>query len=218
MLTFHIITIFPDIVTAYTKEGILSRAIKSGKIKVLTYNPRDFTMDKHKRVDDSPYGGGPGMVMMAEPILKAAKKAVGRKKSVLAMMMSPSGKLFDNKYASKLAKEREIKDILIISGRYEGVDARVAKILKAKLVSTGPYVLSGGELPALAIVDAVSRQVEGVLGNEMSIEERRDASPVVYTRPEIMKWPKGKEGKNHKVPKVLLSGDHKKIIAWRKER
>ena len=158
------------------------------------------------------------MVMMAEPILKAAKKAVGRKKSVLAMMMSPSGKLFDNKYASKLAKEREIKDILIISGRYEGVDARVAKILKAKLVSTGPYVLSGGELPALAIVDAVSRQVEGVLGNEMSIEERRDASPVVYTRPEIMKWPKGKEGKNHKVPKVLLSGDHKKIIAWRKER
>jgi tRNA (guanine37-N1)-methyltransferase len=208
-MNFHIITLFPNSFDSYINESIIARAVKDKKIKIKFYNPRDFTKDKHKRVDQKPYGGGPGMVLEAEAILKAVDKAVGRKKKVKIIFLAPNGKQFDNTYAKKLSKS--YKDIVIISGRYEGIDARVRKILKAEVVTVGPYVLTGGELPAMIILDAVARQIKGVLGNFDSIEEERVSSSDVYTRPEVLKY----KGKNYRVPKVLLSGDHKKIDEWR---
>ncbi len=211
-MTFHIITIFPEMFRSYTDESILSRAQKKKLINIKFYNPRDFTKDKHKKVDDKPYGGGPGMVMHAEPILRAVTKARGRKKKVKIIMFSPSGKQFTNTYAETLSKK--YKDIILIAGRYEGVDARVKKALKAEELSIGPYVLTGGEVPAMVVVDAMSRQIPGVLGHEESLEEKRISSSEMYTRPEIIKY----KDKNYKVPKVLLSGDHKKIEEWKKGR
>lgn len=209
-MTFHIITLFPNSFDSYINESIIARAVKTGKIKIKFYNPRDFTKDKHKRVDQKPYGGGPGMVLEAEAILKAVDKAVGRKnKKIKVIFLAPNGKQFDNTYAKKLSQK--YKDIVIISGRYEGIDARVIKILKAEVITVGPFILTGGELPAMIILDAVARQIKGVLGNEDSIEEKRIASSDVYTRPEVLKY----KGKNYRVPKVLLSGDHKKINEWR---
>ncbi len=209
MTTFHIITLFPNIFNSYINESIIALAIKNKKIKIKFYNPRDFTKDKHKRIDRKPYGGGPGMVLEAEPVLKAAEKALGRKKKVKIIFLSPNGKQFDNSYAKKLSEI--YKDIVIISGRYEGIDTRVKRILKAESVSIGPYVLTGGELPSMIILDAVSRQIKGVLGNENSIEEERIASPDVYTRPEVLIY----KGKKYHAPKILLSGHHKKIEQWR---
>jgi tRNA (guanine37-N1)-methyltransferase len=179
------------------------------------YNPRDFTKEKGARVDKRPYSGGPGMVLQAEPILRAVKKAVSKSKKgtkPTIFFLEADGKQFDNEMAGKLAKK--VKDIIIISGHYEGIDARVEKILKAKPLSIGPYILTGGELPALIMVDAIARQVEGVLGNFASIEEKRLATSEVYTRPEVFEY----EGKKHRVPKVLLSGDHKKIEAWKQSK
>lgn len=203
---------FPNAFKSYTGESIIARAIKNKKIKINFYNPRDFTKDKHKRVDRKPYGGGPGMVLEAESVLKAAEKAIGRKKKVKIIFLSPNGKQFDNLYAKKLAEI--YKDIIIISGRYEGIDARVKKILRAESISIGPYVLTGGELPAMIILDAVSRQIKGVLGNQSSIEEERIASRDVYTRPEVLIY----KGKKYSAPKVLLSGHHKKIEDWREKK
>jgi len=211
-MNFHIITLFPNAFDSYINESIIARAIKDKKIKIKFYNPRDFTKDKHRRVDQKPYGGGPGMVLEAEAVLKAVGKAVGKKKKVKIIFLAPNGKQFDNTYAKKLSKN--YKDIVIISGRYEGIDARVRKILKAEVVTVGPYVLTGGELPAMIILDAVARQIKGVLGNVDSIEEERIASADVYTRPEVLKY----KGKNYRVPRVLLSGHHKDIEKWREEK
>lgn len=219
---FHVITLFPEICQPYTDAGVLGRAqktdkgrgakVRGKKITVNYYNPRDFTKDKHKKIDDRPYGGGPGMVMAAEPILKAWEKAVGRKKKVKTLIMSPRGKMFDQAMAKKLAKQ--YTDVVLISGRYEGIDARVKKILKADEVSVGEYVLTGGELPALTILDAVARNVEGVLGTKESLEDARVSSGEMYTRPEVLEYKK----KKYAVPKVLVEGDHKKIDSWRSER
>lgn len=209
MTTFHIITIFPGMFDSYLSESIVARAIRRGKISVLFYNPRDFTSDNHHKVDDRPYGGGPGMVMYAEPILHAVAKARGKKRNVKILILSPNKTEFTNAAARGYAKK--YKHIILISGRYEGIDARVKKILRAEEVSVGPYILTGGELPAMTIIDAVTRQISGVLGKEDSREEERVASGEMYTRPETLCH----GGKNYKVPKVLLSGDHKKIDNWR---
>lgn len=222
-MNFHIITLFPEVCTAYTSASILGRAqmtekgkgakVRGKKISVTYYNPRDFTTDKHHKVDERPYGGGPGMVMQALPILQAAAKAVGRKdqKKVKILMMSPRGKKFDQAFAAKIAKK--YSDLVIISGRYEGIDSRVKKILKAEEVSVGDYVLTGGELPALTIVDAVARNIKGVLGTFESLEDERVSSGKMYTRPEILEYKK----KKYKVPKVLLGGNHAEIERWRKD-
>lgn len=215
-MNFHVITIFPDICSAYTDAGVLGRAqktekgkgakVRGKKISITYYNPRDYATDKHRKVDDRPYGGGPGMVMKAEPILKAWEKAVGRKKSkVKTLLMSPRGVKFDQKMAKELASKYE--HVVLISGRYEGIDARVKDILKADEVSVGDYVLTGGELPALSIIDAVSREVPGVLGTFESLEDQRLSSGEMYTRPEILEYKK----KKHQVPKVYLNGDPKAI-------
>jgi tRNA (guanine37-N1)-methyltransferase len=214
-MRFHIITIFPNIFDSYLHESIIGRAIKNKLISVKFYNPRDFIKDKKKNgyrpVDDKPYGGGPGMVMRAEPILKAIAKAVKNSKKLKIILFSFSGKKFETVYAKKLVKQK-YTDVILISGRYEGIDARVKKIFKAEDISIGDYVLTGGELPAMVLVDCISRQIPGVLGNYESLEEERISITEVYTRPEILKY----KDKNYKVPKVLLSGDHKKIEEWKK--
>ncbi|MDP2651013.1 MAG: tRNA (guanosine(37)-N1)-methyltransferase TrmD [bacterium] len=209
---FHIVTLFPKAFDSYLGESILKRALEDKKIKVSFYNPRDFVKDKFKRIDRAPYGGGPGMVIQAEPVIKAIAKAKGNKKDVRIIFLSPSGKQFTNEYATRTAKK--YKYIIIVSGRYEGIDARVKKIFKMEEISIGPFVLTGGELPAMVIMDAISRQVEGVLGNFDSIEEKRVASRDVYTRPEEFTY----KGKKYKVPKVLLSGHRAKIEEWKKRR
>ncbi len=199
-MNFHIITLFPGSFDSYLGESILKRAIEDKKIKVKFYNPRDFTKDKDARVDRRPFGGGPGMVIQAEPVIKAIAKAIGKKKDVKIIFLSPNGKSFTNEYATKVSKK--FKDIVIISGLYEGVDARIKKVFKMEDISIGPFVLTGGELPA------------GVLGNFDSLEESRVSSSEVYTRPEKFIY----KGKTFSVPKVLLSGHQAKIEEWKKSR
>ena len=214
-MNFHIITLFPDSFSSYLNESILSRAIEDKKIKVKFYNPRDFSDNKFKHIDQKPYSGGPGMVIQAMPVVKAIEKALSaikrnKKSKVKMIFLTPGGKQFDTNYAKKTAKK--YTDIILISGRYEGIDARVQKIFRTENISIGPFVLTGGELPAMILIDCLSRQVKGVLGNFDSLEESRISSHDVYTRPEVIEH----KGKKHKVPKVLLSGDHKKIEEWQK--
>ncbi|MEX0672898.1 MAG: tRNA (guanosine(37)-N1)-methyltransferase TrmD [Candidatus Paceibacterota bacterium] len=209
---FHIITLFPESFESYLRSSIIGRAVHDENIKVSFYNPRDYTKDKHARVDQKPYGGGPGMVIQAEPVLRAVKDAVGRKKNVKIVFMEADGDEFSNEYARTWSKK--YKHIVLVAGRYEGIDARARRALNADAVTIGPYVLTGGELPAMVIMDATARQIEGVLGDEKSREEERIASHEVYTRPEKLKW----KGKVYEVPEVLRSGDHKKIDQWREER
>jgi len=215
---FHIITIFPEMFDSYLKESVIGRAVKDKKIKIRFYNPMDLCEPK-RRVDDRPYGGGPGMVLRPELFLKAFSKIkISRtpldiKRRTKVIIFSPSGKKFDTAYAKKLVKQK-YTDMILISGRYEGIDARVQKILRAEPISIGDYVLTGGELPAMVLIDSISRQIPGVLGKYESLEEERISSSEVYTRPEILKW----KGKNYRVPKILLSGDHKKIKEWKKSK
>ncbi|TSC57825.1 MAG: tRNA (guanine37-N1)-methyltransferase [Parcubacteria group bacterium Greene0416_79] len=240
-MTFHIITLFPHAFDSYLGESILKRAIEDKKIQVKFYNPRDFTYDRHRRIDRAPYGGGPGMVIQAEPVLKAVESAYSnvlknirirnsrklKAKSYTLkapiLWLSPSGKQFTNEIGVKYA---QCSDIIIVCGRYEGIDARVKKVIKVmrinefmrmprmEEISVGPFVLTGGELPAMIMIDVISRQVEGVLGDPQSREEARIASPEVYTRPEVFEY----RGKKYRVPRVLLTGHHAKIDEWRLRR
>ena len=210
-MIFSIITIFPESFDSYLNSSILKRAQKRGLIKISFLNPRDFVKDKHKTVDDKPFGGGPGMVMKAEPILKAVQTTRHRISSnSKVILLSARGRQFTQKMARDWAKK--YKNIILISGHYEGVDERVKKILKAEEISVGDYILTGGELPAMVIVDAISRHIAGVLGKAESLEEKQ-GSHQTYTRPEIIKY----RGKKYAVPKVLISGNHKNIEEWRKK-
>ena len=225
-------------VEPYTKEAIVGRGIMKKVITVSIYNPRDNTKDKHHKVDNTPYGGGPGMVMMADPLVKTLEKikqkiarrtlrplrplrqaqggqAQGKKAQVKVkiIMTSPRGKELTNEYADNVI-QKKYTDIIFICGRYEGIDARVKKIFKAEDVSIGNYVLTGGELPALVMLDCIARRIPGVLGNSESIEENRISTDEVYTRPEVYE----NKGKKYRVPKILLSGHAKKIEEWREER
>jgi len=214
-MTFHIVSLFPQAFDSYLGESILKRAIEDKKIKVKFYNPRDFTKGTSytdRRVDDKPYGGGPGMVIEALPVIKAIAKAKGNKKKVKIVWFTPSGKQFDTAYAKDTAQK--YSDIIFICGRYEGIDARVKKAFRVDEVSVGPFVLTGGELPAMIAIDCIARQVKGVLGDIQSLEESRIASPDVYTRPEVVEY----KGKKYRVPKVLLSGNHKLIDEWKKNQ
>jgi len=213
-MRFTFITIFPGLIEDFCKEGLLAKAIQTGKIKVETINPRDFTADPHRTVDDLPYGGGKaGMIMKIEPVVAAIRKAVGGKKKpdTLVVLLAPSKKVFNQKTAKDLAKK--YKHIVLICGRYEGIDARVEKYIDTK-ISIGEFVIMGGETAGLIILEAVGRLLPGVIGNEVSLEEESYGAKFKleyphYTRPEVF------EGK--KVPKVLLSGHHAKIEAWRKK-
>jgi tRNA (guanine37-N1)-methyltransferase len=224
-LRFHIVTIFPDMFVSYFAESIISRAIENKLLEVKTYALREYTEDKHRRVDGRPYGGGPGMVMWVDPILKCVekiKKEIEKKnkklkansqiQKTLVVIFNAGGEKFTNTIAQKTAKG--YTDIIFICGRYEGVDSRVKKILKAKEWSIGDYVLTGGELPAMVCIDSIARQIKGVLHDELSLEEKRMASHEIYARPEIYEY----AGKKYRVPKVLLSGNHKQIDEYRAKK
>ncbi|MEK7630260.1 MAG: tRNA (guanosine(37)-N1)-methyltransferase TrmD, partial [Patescibacteria group bacterium] len=206
IMNFHILTLFPEAVEPYLKSSILGRARTKKLIKISLVNFRKFAKDRHKVVDEKAYGGGPGMVLKVEPILKAVQNIKSKNKSkTRVILFSTRGKKLDQKTAKRLSK---YENLILICGRYEGVDERVAKRIADEEISIGDYVLAGGELPALVLIEAVSRQIKGVLGKYESLEEVKGSYPV-YTRPENFgKW---------RVPKVLLSGDHKKIEAWRRQ-
>src|SRR3989344_677119 len=214
-MRFHIITLFPKAFDSYLNESIIARAIKDKKIKVNFYNSRDYSDDKWKRVDQKPYSGGPEMVIQALPVVKAIQKALTKlkvksgKSKVKIIFFSPGGKQFDTTYAKNVAKK--YTDVIFICGRYEGIDARVKKIFKMEDVSVGPFILTGGELPAMIVLDCVARQVEGVLGNYSSLEESRVSSHDVYTRPEVFEF----KAKKYRVPRVFLSGNHAEIEKWK---
>ncbi len=219
-IRFHIVTIFPDMFQSYFAESIISRAIENTIIEINTYALREYTEDKHRRVDGKPYGGGPGMVMWVDPLIRcvsAIHKKISKRKEVkkLVVMFSPGGEMFTNGIAKKVVTGRTAyTDIILICGRYEGIDARVKKILKAREWSIGPYVLTGGELPAMVCIDAITRQIKGVLHDENSLEETRVASHEMYARPEVYEY----AGKKYRVPKVLLSGNHKLIEEYRTKK
>lgn len=204
MKRFSIITLLPEVVTAYASGSILGRAAQKKLLHVDTLQLRDFATDKHKHVDDKPFGGGPGMVLMVEPIDRAVTKAKGKSKKTRVILTSAQAPAFTQEDARRLAKYDQL---IFICGRYEGVDERVAEHIADETFSIGPYVLTGGELPALVMTDAIARHIPGVLGKGESLEEIH-GSFKQYTRPEkYKKWG---------VPPVLLSGDHKKIEDWRK--
>lgn len=208
-MTFHVVTLFPEVIDAYAQASILGRAQKAKLLKVKTYQLRHTAGNKWGKVDERPYGGGPGMVLRAEPVIQAVQKL--KKPKAKVIITSAGGKSLTNAYAKSLLKH---KDIVIVCGRYEGIDARAKKALKAEEVSVGPYILTGGEVPAMAIIDAAARQIKGVLGTFESLEESRVASHDIYTRPEVLKV----KGKSYRVPKVLLSGHHAKIDALKSKR
>lgn len=208
-MVFDIITIFPGIFNSFLKESILARAIKKKIIKINIHNLRKWAKDKHKTVDDRPYGGGPGMVLKLEPIYKAIKELKKKtRKKTKVIFLSPRGKKFNQTLAKKWAKN--LKRIIIISGRYEGVDERVKKIAD-ETISLGDFITLGGEVPAMAIIEVVSRLIPGVVGKLSSVEKLDYPQ---YTRPEIFLI----DSKTKlRVPKILLSGDHKKIENWRRK-
>ncbi len=210
MIKFDIITIFPNIFNSYFKESLISRAQKKKLIKINIHDLRDWASDKHKTVDDKPFGGGLGMVMKVEPIFKAVKK-IKKGKKTKVVLFTPRGKKFNQKTAYQFSK---LDQIIFICGRYEGVDERVAKHIADMELSIGDYDLMGGELPAMIVIESVSRLVPGVLGKEELLEERVTKQKgfieyAQYTRPEVFnKW---------RVPKILLSGNHKKIEEWKRK-
>src|SRR3989344_81304 len=206
-IKFHVVTLFPEVIDAYASASILGRAQKEKIISIKAYQLRDSVTNKWGKADERPYGGGPGMVLQAEPVIRAVEKIKGKKRATV-IITSVGGKPLTNAYARTLARQ---KDVIIVCGRYEGLDARAKKILKAQEVSVGPYILTGGEVPALAIIDATARQIKGVLGKFESLEEGRVASRDVYTRPEILIYQK----KKYRVPKVLLTGHHAKMDEWK---
>ncbi|MFA6194902.1 MAG: tRNA (guanosine(37)-N1)-methyltransferase TrmD [Patescibacteria group bacterium] len=218
-MKFQLLSIFPNIFDSYLNESILKRARDKKAAEFKVHNLRDWTSDKHKTVDDAPYGGGAGMLMKIEPLYKALedikksnKKVNPKKRKIL--LMSAGGQKWTQALAQKYSK---LDEVILVCGRYEGVDARLKKFIDEE-ISIGDYVLTGGELPALTIIDSIVRLLPGVLGNSQSvIEESHSESGVLeypqYTRPEIFMA----KGKKYPVPKVLLSGDHKKIEEWRKK-
>lgn len=220
MIKFDIITIFPKIFSSYFSESIIKRAVNKKFISINIHNLRDYTSDPHKTVDGRAFGGGRGMVMKIEPIFKAItslKKGKNKKPSKV-ILFSPRGKKFNQKMAYEFSK---LDQLILICGRYEGVDERVAEHIVDETVSIGDYVLMGGELPAMAVVETVSRLLSGVIGKSELLKERIESKRKgfiefpQYTRPESFM---SKRGVRWNVPKVLLSGDHKKIEEWRKKR
>lgn len=214
-MLIDVLTIFPDSFAAVLNESILKRARNSGKVKIRINNIRDFTIDKHRKVDDRPFGGGPGMVMNAQPIFSGVEalsrkpKAESRKRRII--LLSPQGRTLNQANAARLSK---YKHIILICGHYEGVDERVRQSLVDEEISIGDYVLTGGELPAMVLIDSIVRLLPGVLGRSESLKEESFQDGLLeypqYTRPAVFK--------GMKVPEVLTSGNHKLISKWRKAK
>ena len=214
-MRIDIITIFPNMFSPVLDESIIKRAQKKGKVKIVIHNLRDFSLDKHRKVDDRPFGGGSGMVMTAQPIFDAVKtiknSIKARKNNTRVILLSPKGRTLNQKLAKALTK---YKNLILICGHYEGIDERVKKLLADDEISVGDYILTGGELPAMVLVDSLVRLLPGVLGDKNSIKEETFEDNLleypIYTRPANFK--------GMKVPEVLLSGDHERIKAWRRSK
>ena len=220
MVRFHILTLFPEMFHGPFDMSILKRGREDGLVEVLLYNIRDYAHDRHHVVDDYSYGGGSGMVMKPEPLFEAVEAVQGgilesrQGNNLLAVptvLLSPQGRLFSQEMAHQMAQE---KDLILVCGHYEGVDERVRQHLVTDEVSVGDYVLTGGELPAMVVVDAVARMVPGVLGSPEALQEESHSAGLLeypqYTRPaEFRGWG---------VPDVLLSGDHQRVARWRREQ
>lgn len=213
MMNFHVMTLFPEMIERAMGESITGRAIKAGYISVNAVDIRDFANNKHNRVDDYPYGGGAGMVMQAEPVYQCYESICSRigEKRPRVVFMTPQGRTFNQQIAEELSRE---EDLVLLCGHYEGIDERVLERIVTDNVSIGDYVLTGGELPALVVMDTISRLVPGVLNNGMSAVKESFSDNLLeypqYTRPE--------EWRGEKVPTVLLSGHHKNIAAWYREQ
>ena len=212
MMNFHILTLFPEMVLQGLNTSILGRAVKEGHITINATNMRDFANNKHNHVDDYPYGGGAGMVIQPEPVYQAYEAACTNMTSKPRVIyLTPQGKVFNQSMAEEFAKE---ENLIFLCGHYEGIDERVLEEIVTDNVSIGDYVLTGGELPAMVMIDAISRKVPGVLNNELSHEIETFYDNLLeypqYTRPEV--W------KDKKVPDVLLSGHHGNIEKWRREK
>ena len=212
-MDFHVMTLFPEMIERAMGESITGRAIKAGHISVNAVNIRDFSNNKHNRVDDYPYGGGAGMVMQAEPVYQCYEsicRSIGNSRPRV-VFMTPQGRTFNQQMAEELSRE---EDLILLCGHYEGIDERVLEKIVTDNVSIGDYVLTGGELPALVVMDTISRLVPGVLNNGMSAVKESFSDNLLeypqYTRPE--------EWMGEKVPPVLLSGHHKNIAAWYREQ
>ena len=209
---FSVVTIFPDMVKSYLGYSILKRAIEKGLISVTVHNLRDYATDKHKTVDDYPYGGGPGMVMKPEPFFRAVEDMWPFRQSCRVIMLSPRGRVFTQDVAREVAEDA--RETVFLCGRYEAIDERVREFLIDDEISIGDYILTGGELPALAIIDAVSRLLPDVLGDNQSAEDESFSKGLLdyphFTRPE--------EFRDMPVPKVLVSGNHEEIRRWRKQQ
>lgn len=209
---FGLVTLFPEMFDVFLDQGVVGRAVKKGLIKAQCFNPRDFTHDKHRTVDDRPYGGGPGMLMMVQPLtdaINAAKAAAGDAgEKPKVVYLSPQGSTLNQSKAKQFVDH---KKLILVAGRYEGIDERVIQTLVDEEISIGDFVLSGGEIPAMALMDATARLVPGVLGHEQSAELDSFEAGLFdcphYTRPEVLN--------DMQVPKVLLSGNHEKIRQWR---
>lgn len=208
-MRFDVLTLFPEMIQEACSHSIMKRAVESDIISINTVNPRDYTLDKHKKVDDTPYGGGAGMVLMAQPYVDAYESIEKSEKSI-TLMMSPQGQTFDNKLCRELA---DYQQIVILCGHYEGFDERIRDIIKPKEVSIGDFVLTGGELPALCIIDSISRKLDGTLGKIESMEEDSFENGLL----EYPQYTKPREYRGLKVPDVLLNGNHALIAEYRHE-
>jgi tRNA (guanine37-N1)-methyltransferase len=211
-MRIDVISLFPPMFEAVSAHGITGRAVKNGLLTLRVWNPRDYTEDRHRSVDDRPYGGGPGMVMMIEPLQRAIRAARGeQKQGAKVIYLSPQGRKLDHAAVLELSKR---EGMILLAGRYEGIDERLLETEVDEEWSIGDYVLSGGELAAMVLIDAVTRQLPGALGDEDSAQQDSFVEGLLdcehYTRPE--------EYAGRKVPEVLLSGDHEKIRRWRLKR
>ncbi len=209
-MIFDVLTLFPEMIENHCKYSILKRAVEKQILSVNTVNPRDFTLDKHKKVDDTPYGGGAGMVLMAQPYVDAYE-SVDKTGNSITIMLSPQGEPLNDAIVNELA---EYEQIILLCGHYEGFDERIRDIIKPKEISIGDFVLTGGELPALCLIDAVSRKIEGTLGKIQSADEDSFSNGLL----EYPHYTKPREYRGLKVPDVLLNGNHKEINEFRYEK
>ena len=206
-MRFDVLTLFPEMITDYCSQSIIKRAAEAGVISVNTINPRDFTLNKHKKVDDTPYGGGAGMVLMPQPYVDAYE-SIDRCENSLTVMLSPQGEPLKENLVKELAK---FDQIILLCGHYEGFDERIREIIKPREISLGDFVLTGGELPALCVIDAVSRKLEGTLGKIESANDDSFSDGML----EYPQYTKPREYRGLKVPEVLLNGNHKEIEEFR---
>lgn len=208
-MKFDVLTLFPEMIENYCSQSIMKRARENNIIEVNTVNPRDFSLDKHKKVDDTPYGGGAGMVLMPQPFVDAYE-SVEKTENSLTVMLTPQGKTFNENICVDFSK---FEQIILICGHYEGFDERIRTIIKPYEVSIGDFVLTGGELPALCLIDAISRKIDGTLGKLMSAEEDSFSNGLL----EYPQYTKPREYRGYRVPEVLLNGNHAEIEKFRKD-